>query len=86
MPTSGGPYDMNGILAELARLRAEVQSLRSERDKWERLYYEAVVSKHPEHHPHTGERPMPPDAPSMEEIQAEVREVRRARAKRKGLL
>lgn len=38
MPTPGGPYDMEGILAELERLRGEVEELRSDRDHWMNLW------------------------------------------------
>ena len=116
------PGDMEGVLAELERLRIEVEELRANRDYWMRLWQQVTtdllrrtlrstiqlpganaetitllnildlgmedfaagrvdsleeVGKHI-----TGV----PEAPDIDEIQAEVREVRRARAKRKGTL
>jgi hypothetical protein len=98
---------MEGILAELERLRTEVEELRASRDHWMRLWQQVTTELLRRTPPSTIQLPggqaaavlnildlgkqaddvegLPTDVPTMDEISAEVREVRRERAKRKGL-
>jgi hypothetical protein len=116
------PRNLEDILAELERLRIEVEELRTDRDHWLRLWQRVSNELLQRTPPSTFEPPGAdaqavamlnvldlgiqdvatgrvesfeevrkritgvPEAPDMDEIQAEVREVQWARAKRKGLL